>query len=202
MATIDYVTIDVKDAATAERFYTEVLGLDKRVRLRASDAPTSGFRGFTLSLVVSQPADVNALVDAAVDAGATTRKPARKSLWGYGGAFRAPDGTVVTVAATSKKDTGPATRAIDDLVLQLGVGDVAASKRFYVDRGLTVTKSYGRKYVEFDTAPVSLTLYRRDALAKVAGVTPEGTGSHRLVIHTDVGPFTDPDGFEWEDTST
>jgi hypothetical protein len=35
-------------------------------------------------------------------------------------------------------------------------------------------------------------------LAKDAGVAPEGTGSHRIVIGGDGGPFTDPDGFEWE----
>jgi hypothetical protein len=86
-------------------------------------------------------------------------------------------------------------------VLQLGVADVAASKRFYVDRGLTVTKSYGRRYVEFDTGPVKLTLNRRRALAKVAGVSPDGSGSHRLLIGSDAGPFTDPDGFVWEAAS-
>jgi catechol 2,3-dioxygenase-like lactoylglutathione lyase family enzyme len=31
-----------------------------------------------------------------------------------------------------------------------------------------------------------------------AGVSPEGTGSHRLTIGSDAGPFTDPDGFAWE----
>jgi hypothetical protein len=86
-------------------------------------------------------------------------------------------------------------------VLQLGVADVAASKRFYADRGFAVTKSYGRRYVEFDTGPVKLTLYKRRALAKVAGVSLDGTGSHRLVIGGDAGPFTDPDGFAWESAS-
>jgi hypothetical protein len=38
----------------------------------------------------------------------------------------------------------------------------------------------------------------RRALAKDAGVSPEGTGSHRIVIGSDTGPFTDPDGFAWE----
>ena len=30
---------------------------------------------------------------------------------------------------------------------------------------------------------------------------PEGTGSHRLMIDSDAGPFTDPDGFGWEGAS-
>lgn len=39
-------------------------------------------------------------------AGATALKPAAKSLWGYGGVVQAPDGTIWTVASSSKKDTG------------------------------------------------------------------------------------------------
>jgi len=199
MASIEFVTLEVADPTAANRFYTTVFGLDTLVRLQALEAPTTGFRGFTMSLGVSQPADVNALLGAALEAGATPLKPAAKSLWGYGGVVQAPDATIWTVASSAKKDTGPATRQIDEIVLQLGVADVAASKRFYVDRGLAVARSYGRRYVEFDTpsSPVKLTLYERRALAKVAGVAPEGTGSHRLMIGSDAGPFTDPDGFVW-----
>jgi predicted lactoylglutathione lyase len=197
MASIEFVTLEVADPTAANRFYTRVFGLDSLVRQQASEAPTTGFRGFTMSLVVSQPADVNALIDDALDAGATALKPAAKSLWGYGGVVQAPDGTIWTVASSAKKDTGLATRQIEAIVLQLGVAEVAASKQFYEDRGFAVTKSYGRKYVEFDTpsSPIKLSLYKRDALAKVAGVAPEGTGSHRLTIGSDAGPFTDPDGF-------
>jgi len=80
---------------------------------------------------------------------------------------------------------------------------MAASKRFYVDHGLAVAKSFGRKYVEFATPSSSVkpALYGRRALAKDAGVPPEGTGSHRLTIGTDAEPFTDPDGFAWETTA-
>ena len=203
MATIESVTLEVADPTAANRFYTTAFGLDTRVRVQASEAPTTGFRGFTLSLIVSQPATVNSLIGAALDAGASSLKPAAKSLWGYGGVVQAPDGTIVTVASSAKNDTGPVTRQIDEMVLQLGVADVGAGKRFYADRGLAVTKSYGRKYVEFATAssPVKLSLYKRRALAKVAGVSPDGTGSHRLVIGSDAGPFTDPDGYAWEAAS-
>jgi predicted lactoylglutathione lyase len=203
MANIESVTLEVADPTAADRFYTTAFGLGPQVRLRASEAPTTGFRGFTLSLVVSQPANVNALVDAAVEAGATTLKPAAKSLWGYGGVVQAPDGTIWQVASSSKKDTGPATRQIDEIVLLLGVGDMAETKRFYVDHGLTVAKSFGSKYVEFaaGSGPVKLALYKRRGLAKVAGVSPEGTGSHRLLIGGSAGTFTDPDGFAWEATA-
>jgi predicted lactoylglutathione lyase len=199
MTSIESVILEVPDPADASAFYT-AFGLGTQVGLRASEAPATGFRGFTLSLVVSQPATVDALIGAALDAGATPLKPAKKGFWGYGGVVCAPDGTIWKVATSSKKDTGPATRQVDDIVLLLGVADVAASKRFYLDRGLTVAKSFGRRYVEFATqaSHVKLALYGRRALAKDAGLPPDGTGSHRIVIGTDAGAFTDPDGFAWE----
>ena len=200
MTSIDSVTLEVPDPAAAERFYATAFGLNTEIRLRDSQAPTTGFRGFTLSLTVSQPATVSGFIDAAVGAGAATLKPVTKSLWGYGGVVQAPDGTIWKVATSAKKDPGPATRDIDDIVLLLGVADVAESKRFYVDRGLAVAKSFGRRYVEFATAsgPVKFALYGRRALAKDAAVSPDGTGSHRLAIGSDAGPFTDPDGFAWQ----
>ena len=200
MTSIESVTLEVADPTAARRFYTDAFGLGTQLRLRASEAPATGFRGFTLSLTVSQPATVSGLIGAALEAGATPLKPAAKSLWGYGGVVQAPDGTIWKVATSVKKDTGPATRQIDQIVLLLGAADVAASKRFYVDRGLAVAKSFGRKYVEFTTpsSPVKLALYGHRALAKDAGVPPDGSGSHRLAIDSDAGPFTDPDGFAWE----
>src|SRR6185437_14648952 len=134
-AAITSVILEVPDPDAADGFYRAAFGLGGQVRFRASQAPTSGFRGFTLSLVVSQPSTVDALVGAALDAGATTIKPAKKGLWGYGGVVRAPDGTIWKIATSAKKDTGPATRQIDDIVLLLGVADVAATKKFYVEQG-------------------------------------------------------------------
>ena len=203
MTSIESLILEVADPTAADRFYTTAFGLHTPVRLRASEAPTAGFRGFTLSLTVSQPATVRGFINAALDAGATALKPVAKSFWGYGGVVQAPDGTIWKIATSAKKDTGPATRQIDQIVLLLGAADVAASKRFYVDRGFAVAKSFGRKYVEFATpsSPVKLALYGRRALAKDAGVAPDGTGSHRLIIGSDAGPFTDPDGFGWEGAS-
>jgi predicted lactoylglutathione lyase len=202
MTSIDAITLEVADSAAAERFYTNAFGLGARLRVRASQEPTTGFRGFTLSLTVSQPADVHTLISAALDAGATALKPVAKSLWGHGGVVQAPDGTLWKVATSAKKDTGPATGQIDNIVLLLGVADVTASRTFYVDRGLTVAKSFRRMYVEFATSSsIKLALYRRRALAKDAGVSPDGTGSHRIAVGGAAEPFTDPDGFAWETTS-
>lgn len=200
MTSIDTITLEVADLPAAERFYATAFGLGDRLTLRQAAEPTSGFRGFTLSLTVSQPADVHALFDAAVDAGAVILKPVTKSFWGYGGVVQAPDGTIWKVATSAKKDTGPATGAIDSVVLLLGVADVAASRRFYVEHGFEVAKSFSRVYVEFAAAgEITLALYRRRALAKDAGVAPDGTGSHRIAIGG--GAFTDPDGFAWETSS-
>ena len=199
-AAITSVILEVPDPDAAGAFYCAAFGLGDQVRFRASQEPTTGFRGFTLSLVVSQPSTVDSLVGTALDAGATMIKPVKKSLWGYGGSLRAPDGTIWKIATSAKKDTGPATRQVDDIVLLLGCADVAATKQFYIEQGLTVARGFGSKYVEF-TAPAShikLALYKRRALAKDAGVPPEGTGSHRIAITSDAGPFTDPDGFGWE----
>ncbi len=202
MTSIDSVTLEAADPAAAIAFYAAAFGLGRQVRVRASDASTTGFRGFTLSLIVSQPSTVSSLIGSAVAAGATTLKPVSKSMWGYGGVVRAPDGAIWKVATSAKKDYGPATRDVDKIVLLLAATDVAASKRFYVDRGLTVGKSFG-KYVEFamPTSPVKLALYGRRALARDAGVSPEGAGSHRLSVGSDTGPFSDPDGFDWEAAS-
>ena len=112
MTSIESVTLEVADPTAASRFCTAAFGLDTQVRLRASETPTTGFRGFTLSLTVSQPSTVDSLIGTALDAGATTLKPAAKS-----------------------------------------------------------------------------------------GVSPEGSGSHRLMIDTDADPFTDPDGFAWQTAS-
>ncbi|MFD7644566.1 glyoxalase [Kitasatospora sp. NPDC059795] len=202
MATIDTLTLDVADPEAAARFYADAFDLDEtRLRLRAATEPSTGFRGFTLALTVPRPADVDSFATSATAAGATVLKPAAKSLWGYGAVVQAPDGAIWKIATSAKKDPGPATRRIDDFVLLLGVADFAATKRFYVDQGLTVAKSFGRTYAEFDagTGPVKLALYRRRALAKDLGVAPDGNGSHRLTVNsTGTAAFTDLDGFRWD----
>jgi predicted lactoylglutathione lyase len=200
MTHIEHITLEGADAAAAALFYKTAFGLDSQLRFRESQVSTSGFRAFTLSLMVAQPADVNALVDAAIDAGARPLKPVARSFWGYGGVVQAPDGSIWKVATSAKKDAGPVIKQVDQVVLLLGASDVAASKRFYVERGLTVAKSFGRRYVEFASpaSAIKLALYGRRALAKDAGVPPEGTGSHRIVLNSDAGAFTDLDGFVWE----
>jgi predicted lactoylglutathione lyase len=204
MTTINSISVGASDPATAAAFYQAAFDLGDIVGVHRSDAPTSGFRGFALSLVVAQPADVDLFAASALNAGATTLKPISKSFWGYGGVVQAPDGTIWKLATSSKKNTGRASRQVEAVVLLLGVENVKATKQFYLGHGMTVAKSFGSKYVEF-TAPnssIKLALYTRRAAAKDVGVPAEGTGSHRLSINSDIGPFTDPDGFVWRATST
>jgi predicted lactoylglutathione lyase len=198
---IEAVVLEAADPAAAEAFYEQAFGLGDRVRIRpAGDEPSRGFRAYTLSLVVAQPSVVDSYINSAKAAGATVLKDPKKSMWGYGGVVQAPDGAIWKVATSSKKDSGPAVRKVDELVLLLGAADVKASKSFYTDHGLTVEKSFGGKYVQFAAAgAIKLALYGHKALAKDAGVSPEGSGAHRLAILTGgTGAFTDPDGFAWE----
>ncbi|MBO1331524.1 glyoxalase [Streptomyces sp. VRA16 Mangrove soil] len=200
MTSIDSVIIEADDTEAAAHFYASAFGLGPQVRVQPAEEASAGFRGFTLSLITSQPADVDALFEAAVAEGATAIKPAAKSLWGYGGVVQAPDGTIWQIASSSKKNKEPASKKVDDIVLLLGVADMAESKKFYVGQGVPVAKSFGSKYVEFEAGAgaVKLALYKRRNLAKVAGVAPEGSGSHRIAVGGDAGAFTDPDGFTWE----
>src|SRR5260370_32296680 len=130
MTSIESVTLEVPDPAAAEAFYAAAFGLGDKVGLRASQAPTTGFRGFMLSLVVSEPGTVDSLIGTALAGGATTLKPAAKSFWGYGGVLQDPGGAIWKIATSAKKDTGPATRHIDDFVLLLGVENVKATRQF------------------------------------------------------------------------
>ncbi len=198
ITSIDSVTLVAADPEAAARFYRDAFGLETQVRTRAADGASSGFRGFTMSLVAAQPANVTALFDAAVAAGATVVKPLAKSLWGFGGVVQAPDGALWNLATSNKKDSAPAAREFDHIVLLIGVDDVGTSKKFYTERGLAIEKSFG-SYVDFATpsSPIGFGLYKRRALAKSAGVSPEGSGPHGILIGGAGSSFTDPDGFEW-----
>ena len=195
---LSLVVLETSDPEASGRVVA-ALGVGDRIRVRASSTPADGFRGFSLSLLVSQPASVDLLLGEALAAGARELKPAARSLWGYGGVVEGPDGTIWKVATSAKKNRGPATKHVDDLVLLLGVEDVVASKRCYAEHGFTVGKSFGRSYAEFETpaGSVKLALYRRRALAKDVGVSAESSGPHRLVLGG-AGSFVDPDGFTWD----
>ena len=199
--TIASLTLEVSDPAASQSFYERALGVGSQVRARTADTPGTGFRGFTISLVVGQPSTVDSLLETALAGGAKTLKPAQKGLWGYGAVVQDADGVIWKLATSAKKDKGPATRKIDDLVLLIGAADLGASKRFYVEHGLSVKRSFPGRYVEFDApaGAIKLALYPgRAGLAKDAGIAPDGDGPHGIAVNSSAGQFSDPDGFSWE----
>jgi hypothetical protein len=195
------LTLEVSDPAASQSFYETAFGVGSQVRARTADKPAIGFRGFTISLVVGQPSTVDSLLEAALAGAAKTLKPAQKGLWGYGAVVQDGDGVIWKLATSAKKDKGPATRNVDDLVLLIGAADLGASKRFYVERGLSVKRSFPGRYVEFDAPAggIKLALYPgRAGLAKDAGVSPAADGPHGIAVSSNAGMFSDPDGFGWE----
>jgi predicted lactoylglutathione lyase len=195
------LTLEVSDPAASQSFYETALGVGSQVRARTADTPATGFRGFTISLVVGQPSTVDSLLETALAGGAKTLKPAQKGMWGYGAVVQDADDVIWKLATSAKKDKGPATRTIDDLVLLIGAADLGASKRFYVEHGLSVNRSFPGRYVEFDAPAggIKLALYPgRAGLAKDAGVSPDGDGPHGIAVNSSAGQFSDPDGFSWE----
>ncbi len=120
---ISLITLGVSDLARSIEFYRDGLGLPKRDgpdgiaffetsgtwlslyarKSLAEDATVpsdgSGFRGFALAHNVGSPDEVDRLLQQAVDAGATLRKPGQKASWGgYSGYFEDPDGFLWEVA--------------------------------------------------------------------------------------------------------
>ena len=204
MPNIRFIMLEVDDVPAGERFYAAALGTIPQLRLRESHAATNGFRGFTLSVDVAHPAAVDHYMTRALRAGAKELKPASKQFWGgYSGVFEAPDGTVWKVATAAKKDDDKFEPEIESIVILLGVSDFRRSRQFYCERGLTVAKSFGTKYLDFhaDHGAVKLGLYKRAGLAKDAAVPAYGHGSHRVAIVTEAAGFVDPDEFRWEAAS-
>jgi catechol 2,3-dioxygenase-like lactoylglutathione lyase family enzyme len=196
MTSITSLTLGASDGAAGD-FYRTALGPGTPVRPGAG-TPGTGFRGFILGVDIATPAGVDRLHAQALALGADELKAPKKQLWGgYSGVVRGPDGTIVKLAADAKA-TADDDSAVTRTVLLLGVADVKATQRFYAEPGLTVAKSFGSKYVEFEPqdGAVTLALYKRAALAKDVGVAPEGAGAHGLVIGWDAAAATDPDGFE------
>ncbi|MEW5808946.1 MAG: VOC family protein [Actinomycetota bacterium] len=119
---ISLITLGVDDLARARRFYEDGLGWQPRDAPEgvvfyqlpgmalalfgradlAEDAhhPVDGrFSGITIAINQRSEADVDAVLEQAVAAGATLLKPAERVFWGgYSGYFADPDGHVWEVA--------------------------------------------------------------------------------------------------------
>ncbi|MDV6014640.1 VOC family protein [Haloechinothrix sp. LS1_15] len=216
MLSLDNVTLGVPDVPDAHEFYTSVLsptatgggqfvqldmhgtgqlslhGIEELTSDAGADPATSGFRGYIVSYVVSQPSEVASLVDAASRNGAKVHKPAKKALFGaFSGVFQAPDGAVWKVAAPTKKDTGPAgdPPLPTETGIILGVSDPKVSRAFYVALGMTVDRDYGTSYIDFHPNPGTcrFCLMPRKDLAKDVGIDRDGAGSSAMVLDRRAG---------------
>lgn len=173
----DGTTFDMHGTGRFALYETEALAQDAHVQ-----APTSGFRGYTLNVIVGQPGEVKALLDVAVQNGANVLKPAKKWLFGgFSAVYEAPDGAIWKLAASTKKDTGPVgvpPIPTEPTVIIIGVADLKTSKEFYTALGMTVDRDYGNQYVDFQpgSGTCRLGLMQRKTLAKDANVHANGSG--------------------------
>ncbi|TWU00610.1 fosfomycin resistance protein FosB [Botrimarina colliarenosi] len=131
-ARISLITLGVQEVSVAAAFYERLglprlemptddvafftlsgtwLGLYGREALAEDaqiDATGGGFRGVSLAHNLASEAEVDALLEEAVAAGATLVKPAHKVFWGgYSGYFADPDGHLWEVAHNPQMWVGP-----------------------------------------------------------------------------------------------
>ena len=129
---ISMITLAVRDLEVAVKFYEHGLGFPRMEsgpeiafftlngswlslyprHALAEDitvpADGNGFEGFTLAHNVASEAEVEAVVNQAVEAGATLVKAPQKVFWGgYSGYFKDPDGHLWEVAHNPFSWIGP-----------------------------------------------------------------------------------------------
>lgn len=213
---LDIVVLGVSDTDAARNFYTGVfapqaverdcdVGLDMhgtgelglhRFGALAVDAgakpDTAGFRGYVISCIVDQPSQVQALLHAAVERGATVLKPAKKSLFGgFSAVCQAPDGAIWKLASANRKDARSAAEppVPRETGVLLGVAEPKVSKAFYEALDMSLDRDYGDKYIDFSPAPGAcrLCLMQRKVLAKDAGIGPDGDGFGAAILDRRAG---------------
>src|SRR6476619_1073443 len=163
---IDTITIGATDLSRTLDFYERGFGFAKdegrgdraRLRLGGSAAlelcpwdalarevglspESSGFRGFTLSYIVGEAADVDAMLARLTAAGGTLAKAPRFAFWGYSAHVADPSGHLWKIASPKRRPLlggkrerrGDASKPVpaDELALTIGVADMERAKHFY-----------------------------------------------------------------------
>jgi hypothetical protein len=209
---IDTVTIGATDVQRALEFYergfgfpvgdrsgecvTLKLGGSAALELCPWDAlaqgaglspESSGFRGFTLSYIVSDSSGVDDMLARLVGAGGKIVKEPKFAFWGYSGHVADPSGHLWKIASPKRKSLLGGKRSTNgtpepvpaqELALTVGVADMKRAKGFYAGAlGNQIKKDYS-KFVSFDGGDDTpdLSMYKWDALADDAGVPPGGSG--------------------------
>lgn len=209
---LDFIMLGVPETGAARTFYRSVFATDPaateetvtfdahgtgRFALQPQDKlaaaagfppSTSGYRGYVVTYIVSQPTEVEMVMKAAIEAGAEVLKSTKKALFGsFAGVFRAPDGAIWKVTSATNKDTSPAGKPPrpSETTIILGVEKPKSSKAFYQALGMTVDRDYGNKYIDFTPTPgVSrLCLMERGVLARDVRVDKAGSGFSQMILH-------------------
>ena len=184
-----------------------------RLALRAWDAVASeagveahsrGFRAFTLSYILDSADDVDRVLASAERHGGKVSKAPKNALWGYSAYVTDPSGYLWKIASSKRRPLlgggeAPAAngRAItaQEVPVTIGVADMKRAKQFYSEAlGLPVKKDY-RKFVMFsgEDGTSDLGMYKREALADDAAVSPEGSGFRGFMLTHAVASAEDVD---------
>lgn len=158
------------------------------------EAHTSGFRAFTLSYILESADDVDQILERAKLHGGRISKPAKGAFWGYSAYVADPSGYLWKIASAQRRpllgrrasaaSNGHAITPLE-VPITVGVRDMKRAKRFYEEGlGLPVKKAFANKFVTFsgEDGTSDLGMYKREALADDAAVTPEGSGYHGFTI--------------------
>ena len=176
----------------------------RHVGVRDSEAPTTASAGSRCRSWCPSRAPSTASSARPSTPAPPTLKPADEELLGLRRRRAGPGRDDLEVATSSKKDTGPATRDVDDVVLLLGVADVKASKQFYVERGLAVAQELRqqvRRVRHPGLAGQAGALRAPGRSPRTPASPPDGTGSHRIVDRRRRRRLHRPRRVRWEAAS-
>jgi catechol 2,3-dioxygenase-like lactoylglutathione lyase family enzyme len=169
------------------------------------ESVSSGFRGFTLSYILESADAVDAVLARVQRHGGRISKPPKSAFWGYSAYVTDPSGSLWKIASAKRRpllarkesvaSTGQAVEP-KEVPITIGVADMKRSKEFYKDGiGLPVKKAFGNKFVMFEGqgGTSDLGMYKREALAEDAAVSPEGGGFHGFSFSHTVDSSNDVD---------
>jgi catechol 2,3-dioxygenase-like lactoylglutathione lyase family enzyme len=184
--------LQVHLGATASRL--DLCDWDEAAQEAGVAAQSRGFRAFTLSFIVESADDVDRVLTRAERHGGVVSKPPKNAVWGYSAYVTDPSGYLWKIASSKRRplrgrnrtamSNGHAVTPLE-VPITIGVADMKRAKEFYREGlGLAVKKAFGNKFVMFsgEGGCSDLGMYKREALAQDAAVSPEGTGFRGFIV--------------------